>query len=83
MKKITYNGQPMGTSPTKFGEFKRSDSVREDIKELRRRMKEDGYLFLPGFLGRDNVRAARLSAAKRLANAWASRCPFSVIVRLG
>ena len=69
MNKITYSGQPMATSPTKFGEFKRSDSVREDIKELRRRMKEDGYLFLPGFLDRDDVRAARLSAAKRLAKA--------------
>ena len=67
-KNITYNGRPMGTSQKEFGELRRSDDVKGNSEELQHRMKEDGYLFIPGLLGRDNVKAASISTAKRLAS---------------
>lgn len=64
--KITYKGQPLDTSPTAYGELRRSDDAIGDAEELRRRMDEDGYLFLPGSLDRDEVLAARHTVAERL-----------------
>ncbi|MCC7262195.1 MAG: phytanoyl-CoA dioxygenase family protein [Candidatus Latescibacteria bacterium] len=63
---LTYCGNPIDTSPAGFGELRRSDDAARDVGELRRRMAEDGYLFLPGLLDRDEVVAARQEVMDRL-----------------
>ena len=65
--KITYKGDPLDTSARAYGELRRSDDAAGDVEELRHRMEEDGYLFLPGLLDRDQVLAARHTVAERFA----------------
>jgi hypothetical protein len=65
---LTYQGETMEHSPDTLGQLRRSDDVSEDVDALRRRMEEDGYLFLPGLLHRDEVLAARQEALRRLAS---------------
>jgi hypothetical protein len=43
--------------------------VIDDVEALRARMEEDGYLYLPGYLDRDEVLAAREEVALRLQKA--------------
>lgn len=57
--RITGTGRPLDISEHTFGELRRSDGVPDDVAELRRRMVDDGYVFLPGFLDRDEVLATR------------------------
>jgi len=57
--RITAGGKELDTSPDKFGWLRDSNDALGDVEELRRRMDADGYLFLPGFLDREEVRAAR------------------------
>lgn len=59
----------LDTSPGRLGELRRSDDAVGDATELRRRMDEDGYLFLPGYLDRDEVFAARAEIVRRLEEA--------------
>ena len=42
------------------------ESSLDDPAELRRRLAEDGYLYLPGVLGRERVLAARMAMLKRV-----------------
>lgn len=48
------------------GLLRRSDDALHDRDELHRRMGEDGYLYLPGLLNRDQVIAARGELCDRL-----------------
>lgn len=66
---FTFQGAALETAPTALGELRRSDDAAGDFAELRRRMQEDGYLFLPGLLDREAVIAARHQVAQRLAAA--------------
>lgn len=66
MDTLTYCGNPIDTTPAGFGELRRSDDVAQDVGELRRRMDEDGYLFLPGLLDREEVATARQEVMDRL-----------------
>lgn len=52
-------GLPLDTSDDVFGELRSSIEALDDPVVLRARMEEDGYLFLPGFIDREEVRAAR------------------------
>lgn len=52
-----------------FGPLRDSSGVATDYAELDARMQSDGYLFLPGYLDRDEVKAARMECARRLAEA--------------
>lgn len=63
---LTYCGNPIDTTPAGFGELRRSDDAVHDVGELRRRMDEDGYLFLPGLLDREEVATARQEVMDRL-----------------
>jgi hypothetical protein len=63
----TYKGRPLEMSNEAFGELRRSDSVLSDEAELRKRMAEDGYLYLPGLLDLDLVKAVRRDVFDRLA----------------
>ena len=61
---LTYGGKPIDME--QVGPLRRSDDVAGDRDELWRRMGEDGYLFLPGYLDRDEVLAARAELCDRL-----------------
>ena len=63
----TFGCQALDTSPDHFGPLRPSIDAVEDRDELYRRLAQDGYLFLPGFLDRDQVVAARLSSLECLA----------------
>jgi len=62
-----FNDRPLDTSPECFGPLRSSHDAVNDRMELHRRMALDGYLFLPGYLDRDEVIAARMSSLERLA----------------
>lgn len=66
---LTYLGRKVDTSPASFGELRSSIDVLQDPMALTSRMTEDGYLFLPGLLNRDDVLAAREEILKRLDSA--------------
>ncbi len=63
---LTYLGRKVDTAPSSFGELRSSNDVLRDPTALTSRMTEDGYLFLPGLLNRDDVLAAREEILKRL-----------------
>lgn len=55
MCRLFARGQPLDTSEQALGELRRSDDIQGDPAALRRRFADDGYLFVPGFLNRDDV----------------------------
>lgn len=57
--RLTATGRVPDLSPEAFGQLRRSDDACDDAAELRRRMADDGYLFLPGYLDRAEVLFAR------------------------
>lgn len=63
----TYNGKPIDTSENAFGELRRSDDLADDPIGLRARFSEDGYIYLPGYLGLDPVAAVRRGIFGQLA----------------
>lgn len=60
-------GRELDPSSDALGELRRSDDAVGDPVELRRRLAEDGYLFLPGYLDRGEVLGARADLLARLA----------------
>lgn len=52
-------GLELDTSHESFGHLVDSSDVASDFSALRQRMSEDGYLYLRGYLNRDEVVAAR------------------------
>ncbi|MGB7932050.1 MAG: phytanoyl-CoA dioxygenase family protein [Gammaproteobacteria bacterium] len=62
-----YKGRPLDMSRESFGELRHSDSVLSAANELRQRMADDGYLYLPGLLELDLVKAVRRDVFDRLA----------------
>ena len=65
--RLTSVGHELDLSPVCFGSLKNSIEMIGDAEVLHRQMAEDGYLFLPGYLVREEVRAARQVMAERLA----------------
>lgn len=59
-------GQELDTSSACFGMLQSSMDLIDDAEALRARMDEDGYLYLPGYLNRDDVLEARDEIASRL-----------------
>ncbi len=60
-------GFELPTDAARLGELRRSSELLGQPVALRARMAEDGYLFLPGYLHRDEVLDARLAILVRLA----------------
>jgi hypothetical protein len=60
-------GHELDTSPEAFGFLRPSGDIVGNAEALQARMIEDGYLFLPGALNRDDVIAARATVTERLA----------------
>jgi Phytanoyl-CoA dioxygenase (PhyH) len=67
LPKLRARGHELDLSPERFGFLSSSMDALEDPVELRRRLDEDGYLYMPGFFDRDLVKAARESLTSRLA----------------
>jgi len=53
-------GYPLETGPDAFGFLRPSGDHRNDAGALQARLAEDGYLYLPGLLDREQVIAARV-----------------------
>lgn len=60
-------GKPLSEDADKFGSLRDSSSIVNDVQALRERMEQDGYLFLPGYLDRDEVLTARREIMERVA----------------
>lgn len=65
---MTTGGREIDTSEENFGWLLDSNDALEDFDELRRRMDRDGYLFLPGFFEREEVRRVRLKICEVLSS---------------
>ena len=65
MPTLTYQGQALEADHLQI--MKDSSPLLGDVGTLRQRMSEDGYLYLPGMLGRERVLRARRVILERLA----------------
>jgi len=62
-------GHALEMDDTKIGLLRDSADAAEDVEELRRRFAADGYLYMKGYLDRDEVLTARASLTDGLAAA--------------
>lgn len=67
--RLTSCGVELDTSGGRLRPLRPSVDAIADREELQRRMAADGYLYLPGYLDRDEVLAARAEVVARLAAA--------------
>jgi hypothetical protein len=63
---LTYMGRRLETASTVFGELRNSNDILHDPAALRQRAEDDGYLFLPGLLDREEVLEAGEETMRRL-----------------
>src|ERR1700722_9881350 len=83
---LTSVGHALVTSEESFGELRDSKYLVGDAEALRDRFAEDGYLFLRGFLDRDEVLVARRVIVERLATEGLlepGTDPMNAIIRQG
>ncbi|RYG47724.1 phytanoyl-CoA dioxygenase [bacterium] len=66
LPRLTAGGVEIDTSPERFGWLRDSNDALGEVAELRRRMEEDGYLYLPGFLNRSDVQEVRRNLCDQL-----------------
>lgn len=60
------HGFELDLRPESFGELLRSDAILQDTAALRRRLDEEGYLYIPGFFPRELIQAARSELLQRI-----------------
>src|SRR5919197_2663537 len=66
MRAPAARGRTLDLSEDAFGWLRLSDSLAGDAEALRARLEDDGYLFLPGLLDREAVRAGRMELLERV-----------------
>lgn len=66
LPKLTSLGFDLDLEAPAFGPLRDSSDILMDAAALRQRMSDDGYLYLPGALNRDEVLAARLDLCQQL-----------------
>ncbi len=64
---LTSYGHDLDMDENKVGLLRDSSDAAEDFPELRRRLEEDGYLYMRGYLDREKVLTARSSITSHLA----------------
>jgi hypothetical protein len=69
LPQIVSYGHALAMSEDKFGLLRDSSDAAPDFAELRRRFAADGYLYMKGYLNRDQVLEARAALTERLAAA--------------
>lgn len=62
----TSHGYAFDTSASTFGELRDSSGLVDDVPALRKRMAEDGYVFIRRYLDRDLVLSARRELCEKL-----------------
>src|SRR3712207_338067 len=65
--RLTALGVELDRSPDHFGELRDSSGILDDVAAMHERMAREGYLYLPGYLDREAVLAARRVVTDRLA----------------
>lgn len=63
---LTSYGHDLDMDEDKIGLLRDSSDVAEDFEELRRRLEDDGYLYIPGYLDRDQVLDVRAEITGQL-----------------
>src|SRR6185295_7648307 len=84
--RLTASGQGIDTAPERFGTLESSIDLLDDPPALREHMHQEGYLYLPGYLDRGEVLAARREIAERLAAAGHTepgKPPIDLVARAG
>jgi hypothetical protein len=71
--------QELDLSPEAFGWLRDSSDVADDAEQLQARMAQDGYVFLPGYLNRDEVIEARRVCVEKLAAAGQLDLNFDIM----
>ena len=66
---LTTQGKTLDLSPQAFGELRSSMNLVDDGAASLARMREDGYLYLPGYLNREEVLNVRAGMLDRIAAA--------------
>jgi hypothetical protein len=69
LRPLYAGGRQLDAAADRLGTLRDASAILGDVEALRRRMSEDGYLFLRGYLNRDDVFAARREVTGRLARA--------------
>jgi hypothetical protein len=64
---LTTNGYRFATDPSRFGELRDSGALLGDRQALLARMAQDGYIFLRGYLAREQVLEVRREFVEKLA----------------
>lgn len=67
LPRLSSYGQELDTSPEAFGWLRDSSEIADNGEQLCARMAEDGYVFLPGYLNREEVIEARRTCVQKLA----------------
>ncbi len=67
--RLTTQGRELDLSPQAFGELRASLDIIDNGPALEIRMREDGYLYLPGYLNREEILGVRSVLLERLAEA--------------
>jgi hypothetical protein len=67
LPRLTSGGYPLDLSDDKFGWLKDGSPLMDDYDAMRSAIEKDGYLYLPGFLNRDEVRNVRRTICEALA----------------
>ncbi len=86
MSAMRSGGVVIDTAPQCFGYLRNSTDLLDNPGGLRERMAQDGYLFLPGLLHRDEVLAARAEVVRRLVESGFLRAgtdPMEAIITPG
>jgi len=81
---LVSGGVPLQTEAQVFGLLLDSSDAIDSVAELHARMGRDGYLYLPGYLNRDEVLDARREVTRRLAEQGcldASSDPMEAVAR--
>jgi hypothetical protein len=79
LPRLTSSGFQLETTPDCFGMLRASADCLDDTALLVQRLDDDGYLFLPGYLDRDQVLAARQSTLAKLAAAGVLHPDYPVL----
>jgi len=64
--KLTFLERELDTSPDAFGLMRSSIDLVDNVEAMRHRLEEEGYVYLPGYLDRDEVMAARAVMCEKL-----------------
>ena len=77
LPRLTSFKRELDVSPETFGELESSSHLLGDADALRAKMQAEGYLFLPGYLNREDVLEARKEVVTRLAREGALDSNFA------